>query len=172
MRLCELGLEPATLACLHRGGINTTYRLLEHTYRELIWHSQIPPEALYDVLRALRRHGMVLKPHPKGSERPVNDRNLKVFRLRVVEGRALKETGERVGIGHERVRQVLAHHFGLRGSPPAVKARPHRSENSGPPLDCEQVGRTVQRLRSGKGLTVDELAAAIDISAEQPTGST
>jgi hypothetical protein len=36
MRLSEMGLEPTTLACLHRGGINTTYRLLEHTCRELI----------------------------------------------------------------------------------------------------------------------------------------
>jgi hypothetical protein len=48
MRLSEMGLEPATLACLHRGGINTTYWLLDHTYRELIWHSEITPEALYD----------------------------------------------------------------------------------------------------------------------------
>jgi hypothetical protein len=43
MRLSEMGLEPTTLACLHRGGINTTYWLLDHTYRELIWHSQITP---------------------------------------------------------------------------------------------------------------------------------
>lgn len=86
MRLSEMGLEPTTLACLHRGGINTTYRLLEHTCRELIWHSEITPEALYDVLCALRRHGMTLKPVTNGIERPVNDRNLEVFRLRVVEG--------------------------------------------------------------------------------------
>jgi hypothetical protein len=30
MRLSEMGLQPATLACLHRGGINTTHLLLEH----------------------------------------------------------------------------------------------------------------------------------------------
>ncbi len=166
MRLSEMGLEPTTLACLHRGGINTTYRLLEHTYRELIWHSQITPEALYDILRALRRHGMRLKAHPKATERQVSERDLEVFRLRVVEGRSLKETGEHVGIGHERVRQVLAHHIGLRGSPPAVKARPHRIENPSPPSDCQQVGRAIQRLRSAKGLTVDDLAAAINVSAE------
>ncbi len=123
MRLSEMGLEPTTLACLHRGGINTTYRLLEHTYRELIWHSEITPEALYDVLCALRRYGMRLKPAPKGIERPVNERNLEIFRLRVVEGHRLKATGEQVGIGHERVRQILAASFGLRGEPPAIKAR-------------------------------------------------
>jgi DNA-binding XRE family transcriptional regulator len=166
MRLCEMGLEPTTLACLHRGGINTTYRLLEHTYRELIWHSEITPEALYDILRALRRHGMRLKPHPKGSERSVNERNLEVFRLRVVEGRSLKETGDHVGISVERVRQVLATYFGLGGKPPVAKARPHRIENQTPP-DCEQVGRAIHRLRSAKGLTLDDLAATTDTSAEQ-----
>jgi len=140
MRLSEMGLEPATLACLHRGGINTTYRLLEQTYRELIWHSEITPEAPYDILRALRRHGMRLKPAPKGTERSVNERNLEVFRLRVVEGHTLKEVGKQVGIGHERVRQILAGFFGLRGTPPAVKARPHRTENQSPP----------PRLRSGR----------------------
>jgi hypothetical protein len=30
MRLSEMGLEPTTLACLHRGGINATHLLLEH----------------------------------------------------------------------------------------------------------------------------------------------
>jgi DNA-binding XRE family transcriptional regulator len=167
MRLSDMGLEPATLACLRRGGINTTYWLLDHTYRELIWHSEITPEALYDLLRALRRHGMRLKPHTKGIERPVNDRNLEVFRLRVVEGRRLKATGEQVGIGVERVRQVLATYFGLRGAPPAVKARPRRIEHQSSPPDCEQVGRAIQRLRSAKGLTVDDLAAAADTSTEQ-----
>ena len=166
MRLSDMGLEPATLACLHRGGINTTYWLLDQTYRELIWHSEITPEALYDILRALRRHGMTLKPHTKGSERPVNERNLEVFRLRVVEGRRLKATGEQVGIGVERVRQVLATYFGLRGTPPAVKARPHRIEHRSSPPDCDQLGCAIQRLRSAKALTVDDLATAIDISAE------
>jgi DNA-binding XRE family transcriptional regulator len=167
MRLSDMGLEPSTLACLRRGGINTTYWLLDHTYRELIWHSEITPEALYDILRALRRHGMRLKPHTKGSERSVNERNLEVFRLRVVEGHRLKATGEQVGVGVERVRQILAAYFGLRGSPPAVKARPHRSEHRSSPPDCDQLGRAIGRLRSAKGLTVDELAAAIDTSAEQ-----
>ncbi|HEV3321382.1 MAG TPA: sigma factor-like helix-turn-helix DNA-binding protein [Solirubrobacteraceae bacterium] len=123
MRLCEMGLEPATLACLHRGGINTTYRLLEHTCRELIWHSEITPDVLYDILRALRRHSMTLKPNTKGIERPVSERNLEVFRLRVVEGRKLLEVAARNGIGVQRVRQILSICFGLRGEPPTVKAR-------------------------------------------------
>ena len=168
MRLSEMGLEPATLACLHRGGINTTYRLLEHTCRELIWHSEITPEALYDILRALRRHGMTLKPATKGkTARPLNERNLEVFRLRVVEGRTLKATGEQVGIGVERVRQVLAGCFGLQGEPPAVKARSRRNRRSSSPPDCARLGRAIQRVRAAKGLTADDLAAATDMSAEQ-----
>ena len=35
------------------------------------------------------------------------------------------------------------------------------------PPDCDQVGRAIGRLRAARGLTVDDLAAAIDISAEQ-----
>jgi hypothetical protein len=123
MRLTELGLRPATLTRLRSAGINTTYRLLEHTCRELIWNSEIDATDLYDILRVLNQHGMTLKATTKGIDRPVSERNLEVFRLRVVEGRPLKETGERVGIGVERVRQVLAGYFGLRGEPPAVKAR-------------------------------------------------
>ena len=167
MRLSEMGLEPATLACLRRGGINTTWRLQEHTYRELIWHSEITPEALYDLLRVLRRHGMTLKPATNGIERPVSERNLEVFRLRVVEGCALRETGDQVGIGHERVRQILVANFGLRSKPPAAKTRPHRSENRSSPPDCAQVGHAIQRLRIDKNLTIEQLAAATDMSTEQ-----
>jgi hypothetical protein len=130
MRLSEMGFEPTTLACLRRGGINTTCRLLEHTYRELIWHSEITPEALYDVLCALRRHGMTLKPNTKGIDRSVSERNLEVFRLRVVEGRKLREVAERNGIGVERVRQILSGYFGLRGEPPVVKARQRRGREA------------------------------------------
>ncbi len=41
-------------------------------------------------------------------------------------GPPAQETGERVGIGVERVRQVLVIYFGLRGEPPAIKARRQR----------------------------------------------
>ncbi len=126
MRLTDLGLPSATLARLRSAGINTTYRLLEHTCRELIWNSEIDATDLYDILRALHRHGLTLKPNTKGIERSVSERNLEVFRLRVVEGRKLREVAARNGIGVERVRQVLACYFGLRGEPPAVKARRHQ----------------------------------------------
>jgi len=167
MRPSDYGLEPATLACLRRAGIDATYRLLDHTCRELIWHSEITPEALYDVLVALTRHGLALKSTTRSDPRPLTDRDLEIFRLRVVEGRTLKETGQAVGLGHERIRQLLLVHFGLRGSPPAAKARPHRTETHNEPPDCEQLGRTIQRLRTTKGLTVDGLATKTDMGAEQ-----
>ncbi len=128
MCLHELGLSPATLTCLRGAGINTTYELLTHSCRELIWHSAIGAEEVYEVLCRLTEHDMMLPPTPKAinSHRP-NERNLEVFRLRVVEGRHLTEIGEEVGIGVERVRQVLTTYFGLRGSPPAVKNRHGRS---------------------------------------------
>jgi DNA-binding XRE family transcriptional regulator len=167
MRLSEMGLEPTTLACLHNAAIDATWELDDHTYRELIWHSQIPATAVYDILCVLHQHGRTLKPTTRKNARPLTERNLEIFRLRVVEGHTLREVGEQVGVGIERVRQILASHFGLRGKPPAVKARPHRGENRSSPPDCEQLGRAIQRLRSAKGLTVDDLAATIDISTEQ-----
>jgi hypothetical protein len=123
MRLSELGLSPATLTCLRNGSIHTTYRLLDYSCRELIWHSAIGAAELHELLYRLNQHGMMLSPTPKAISRPPSERNLEVFRLRVVEGRSLKETGARVGIGGARVRQVLAASFDLRSSPAAAKAR-------------------------------------------------
>jgi Sigma-70, region 4 len=127
MRLQEMGLCPATLTCLRNAGIHTTHRLLGHSCRELIWHSQVGAGALHEVLRRLSEHDMMLPPTPKAISHQPSKRNLEVFRLRVVEGFSLTETGQRVGISRERVRQVLATCFGLRGSPPAVKARQART---------------------------------------------
>ncbi len=124
MRLSQMGLSPATLTCLRNAGIHTTYCLLTHSWRELIWHSSIGAEEVYEVLCRLTEHEMMLPPTPQAINRHLpNERNLEVFRLRVVEGLYLTDIGDRVGIGVERVRQVLTIYFGLRGSPPAVKTR-------------------------------------------------
>lgn len=52
-----------------------------------------------------------------------NERSSAVFHLRLVEGLTLAEIGERFGVSKELVRRILRKHFGLTGSPPAVKAR-------------------------------------------------
>jgi DNA-binding XRE family transcriptional regulator len=155
--LSELGLKPTTVACLHNAGIKTPWRLLEHTCRELIWHSTIPAEQTYVILSQLNRRGITLKPTTKTIARPLAERDLEILRLRIVEGRTHQAIGEQVGLGHERVRQILALHFGLRGEPPAVKG--HR----GSIPDCAHVGRTIQRLRVAHGLTLSGLAHKADI---------
>jgi hypothetical protein len=123
MRLQDLGLSPATLASLRGAGICTMYELQGYSCRELIWHAAIGPEEVYEVIRQLHRHDLMPPPTPHRTSRPPSERDLKLFRLRVVHGLPLKEAGREVGIGVERVRQVLNVYFGLRGRPPAVKAR-------------------------------------------------
>jgi transcriptional regulator GlxA family with amidase domain len=123
MRLTELGLHPATLASLHHAGIDSTHELLEHSCRELTWHSAISGQQLYEIIRQLNQHKMMLSPTPGRITRQPGERNLEIFRLRVAQGLTLKETAESVGLSVERVRQLLAAYYGLRGSPPAVKAR-------------------------------------------------
>jgi Sigma-70, region 4 len=123
MRLQKLGLHPATIARLREGGICTIRELLDHSCRELIWHAALQPEEVYEVIRQLQRHNLMPPPTPHRTSRPPNERDLKLFRLRVVCGLSMKEAGREVGIGVERVRQVLKVYFGLRGQPPAVKAR-------------------------------------------------
>jgi DNA-binding XRE family transcriptional regulator len=167
MRLSEYGFKPATLACLHNASIDATWELDDHTCRELIWHSQIPATAVYDILCVLYQHGETLKPGTRKNARPLTERNLEIFRLRVVEGHTLREVGEQVGIGIERVRQILATHFGLHGESPAAKVQPRRNRTRSTALDCSQLGSAIQRLRAAKGLTIDDIAAKTDINTEQ-----
>ncbi|HYM55957.1 MAG TPA: sigma factor-like helix-turn-helix DNA-binding protein, partial [Solirubrobacteraceae bacterium] len=107
MHLYELGLTPATQTCLHNADIRTIEGLLEHSCRELLWHSEIGAEALYDIICKLNQHGFMLPPTPQRTIRRPNERNREAFRLRVVEGRSLADTGKHLGISPERVRQVL-----------------------------------------------------------------
>lgn len=51
------------------------------------------------------------------------EREQEMFRLRTVDGLSLAELGERFHLHRERVRQLLHLYYGLKGEPPAVKAR-------------------------------------------------
>jgi sigma-70-like protein/RNA polymerase alpha subunit len=126
MDINELGLTPATHACLQNAGIRTMYELLDHSCRELLWHSEIGADALYEIICKLNQHGLMLPPAPKRTIRLPDERNREVFRLRAVEGLSLTDTGKQVNLSQERVRQVLNLYFGVKGTPPAAKARRKR----------------------------------------------
>jgi Sigma-70, region 4 len=72
-----------------------------------------------------QRHGLATLVEPCDYRVP-EARHVEMLRLRLVEGLTLREVGERTGVGPERVRQLLSHYFGLRGVPPAAKARLRR----------------------------------------------
>ncbi len=123
MDIFQLGLSPATYTCLRNAGIRDMHDLLNHSCRELLWHSEVGAEALYDIICKLNQHDLMLPPTPKGTIRVPGERNREVFRLRAVEGLSLTDTGKQLGISRERVRQVLFLFFGITGKPPAAKAR-------------------------------------------------
>jgi Sigma-70, region 4/Bacterial RNA polymerase, alpha chain C terminal domain len=122
MHIAELYLSPAALACLRAADITEVDQLVTLSADELIQRG-IGAGELYEVVCQLNNRGTSLPSSPCGNIRVPSDRTREMFRLRVVEGLTLKEVGERFGIIAERVRQIMALHFGLRGSPPTVKAR-------------------------------------------------
>lgn len=123
MRVAELGLSPATLACLHTAGIVNVGPLLARPCNELIEHPAIGPAELYEIIRQLNKRGLMLPYNQYGDVRIPSQRTLEMFRLRFVEGLTLAEVGRRNGVTNSRVHQLLRSHFGASNVPPAVKAR-------------------------------------------------
>ena len=123
MRLSDLGLSPATQACLRKANIRNVRDLLDHSCRELTWHCEVGGAELYEIVCQLARHQLVLRPTPTRTTNFPTERDLEIFRLRVVEGLSLPQAGSKVGISSERVRQILNRNFGVTGKPPAVKER-------------------------------------------------
>lgn len=126
MRVAELGLSPATLACLHTAGIVNVKQLLARPCNELMEHPAIGPAELYEIIRQLNKHGLMLPYNQYGNVRIPSQRNLEMFRLRFVEGLTLAEVGRRNGVTNSRVHQLLRFHFGTSRVSPAVKARRQR----------------------------------------------
>jgi hypothetical protein len=122
MHIAELYLSPSALACLRAGNITDVDQLVTLTADELIERG-IGAAELYEVVCQLNMRGTSLPSSSRGNIYMPNDRGRDIFRLRIVEGLTLKEVGEHFGINAERVRQIVARDFGLRGSPPTVKAR-------------------------------------------------
>jgi transcriptional regulator with XRE-family HTH domain len=114
----ELGLSLDTLDCLQAADIHEVGQL--GSADDLIKLPEFSKGTeLYEIVRVLNRRGLSL---PTRRQRHLaKDRELEIFRLRVVEGLTLAEVGEQVGVQSERVRQILAASFGLKGRPPATK---------------------------------------------------
>jgi len=112
MRVSELGLTPATLACLHTAGIVNVTQLTSHSCVELMQHPDIGPAKVYEVIRRLHKQGLAL-PNEWGHARLPDERSIAMFRLRFVEGLTLRETGRRYGVSPSRADQILHKDFGV-----------------------------------------------------------
>jgi hypothetical protein len=102
------------------------YELLDRSCRELLWHSEVGADALYEIICKLNQHELMLPSTPRGTVRLPGERNREIFRLRAVEGLSLTDTGKQLNIAQERVRQVLNVFFDVSGTTPAAKARRKR----------------------------------------------
>ena len=122
MRITELGLKPATLACLHTAGIVNVTQLTSHSCVELMQHPDIGPAKVYEVIRRLHKRGLAL-PNEWGHARLPNERSIAMFRLRFIEGLTLRETGRRFGVSPSRADQILHNYFGVSTLRAADKAR-------------------------------------------------
>jgi hypothetical protein len=122
MHIAELHLSPSALAWLRVAEITDVDQLVTFSADGLIERG-IGAAELYEVICQLNKQGTSLPSSSRGHVYMPNERHRKIFRARLVDGLTLKEVGERFGIKAERVRQILRQYFGLRGSPPTVKAR-------------------------------------------------
>jgi hypothetical protein len=122
MRVTELGLRPATLACLHTAGIVNISQLTSHSCSELMQHPDLGTAKVYEIVRQLHKHGLAL-PNEWGTVRLPNERGLEMFRLRFLEGLSLIETGRRFGVSRSRAYQILHDHFGISTLPVTAKAK-------------------------------------------------
>jgi hypothetical protein len=112
MRVTELGLRPATLACLHTAGIVNVTQLTSHSCVELMRHPDIGPTKVYELIRRLHKQGLAL-PNEWGHARLPDERGMAMFRLRFIEGLTLRETGRRFGVSPSRADQLLHNYFGV-----------------------------------------------------------
>jgi Sigma-70, region 4 len=101
MRVTELDLSPAALACL-AADIADVDQLVTHTADELV-RKGFGATELHEIVCQLKRNDLALMPTPMAKVTYVpNERSSAVFRLRLVEGLTLDEIGERFGVSKER----------------------------------------------------------------------
>jgi Sigma-70, region 4 len=94
----------------------TLERIQRTTGDELV--RLIGPEATYELVEGLYRHGKTIASVAGGlgriaSSDGLRKRNLWILRMRLVEGRSAEEIGERAEVTASRVRQLLKEYFGI-----------------------------------------------------------
>jgi hypothetical protein len=102
---------------LREAGITDAEQLFALTPHELMTVHGLTAVEVYDLIVRLHARGEAVANYPGRAGTLPTVREIKVFRLRYVEGMTLRQTGEAVGISKERVRQVGRQFFGL---PPFV----------------------------------------------------
>jgi Sigma-70, region 4 len=125
---CQPALVEALTEVLSRpdadlsGYEETLERIQRRTGDELV--RLIGPEATYELVEGLYRHGKTIATVPGDLGRiapsdALRTRNLWILRMRLVEGRSAEEIGQRAEITPSRVRQLLRQYFGIdKGRPP------------------------------------------------------
>ncbi|HEV2973995.1 MAG TPA: sigma factor-like helix-turn-helix DNA-binding protein [Solirubrobacteraceae bacterium] len=126
MRTSELNISAATFACLQAADIHRIEDFSQYPCDELLSNPHLGALEVYEIIRELNEHGFTLPASPGNKIRLPSTPKYEVIRLRMIDGLTYAEIGERVGLGKERVRQVLASHYGLKSQPPAVGARKRR----------------------------------------------
>jgi excisionase family DNA binding protein len=123
MHVIELELSPAALACLRAADIFFVAELLEQPADDLIVNG-VGPNELYEIAARLNERDLSLPPtRTAKTRRQPSDRDMEMFRLRLIEGLTLDEVAERLGVSKELVRRLVREAFGLTGTIPTVKAR-------------------------------------------------
>lgn len=118
MHITELALGREALACLALEDISTIEQLTTRPASELLEGGIITAPVLYEIICRLNQRSLTLPPIPGGRLHLPDRRARAMLRLRLIDRLTLAAIGERHGIGPERVRQLLARHFGLRGHIP------------------------------------------------------
>ncbi len=169
MRVNELALSQAFLPSLAKVGIHTVEQLAEQNLGGLLRQPEFRSGVeLYELIRELHRHG--LTPFAAHGAHFHTERELEMFRLRVVEGWTLARIGAQFDIKGERVRQLLKLHFGLGGVPPAAKRRPPIKPR---PLTTSERRRMYRLARLTvmrnyhRPLTLEEVARTVAASPRQ-----
>ncbi|HTZ87885.1 MAG TPA: sigma factor-like helix-turn-helix DNA-binding protein [Solirubrobacteraceae bacterium] len=96
---------------LRAAGITTEDELLVTPSTVLL--DVLGPEGLLDLIVELRARGKGIASPQSRKGRVPPDREVEIFRLRFVEKRTQKQTGEAVGLGKERIRQITRWYFDL-----------------------------------------------------------